>query len=63
MKIRQVVLVEPEPESLKGHSNSISPAVSSTAERWRTLSRDPLFMALLVWVFLFLLAAAVNVLP
>jgi hypothetical protein len=60
MKIRQIILVEPEPGSLKGIPGSISQAVSAATKRWRGLKNDPLFVVLLVWAFLFLLAAIVN---
>ncbi len=36
-------------------------AVPTIAERWRNIRNEPMFLMLLVWAFLFLLAAFVNV--
>ena len=43
----------------KERSHFISPTVSTILTRWNRLRKDPLFVMLSVWAFLFLLAAVI----
>ena len=51
--------VESEREHQIERSLFISPAVSHTIARWSRLRKDPLFVVLFIWAFLFLLAAVI----
>ncbi len=56
-----IASVESTRESLKSKTNFISQTVSATTARWRRLRNEPLFLILLVWAFLFLIAGLINV--
>lgn len=52
-------IVESERKHQPERSHFISPAIASTSARWDRLRKDPLFVLLFVWAFLFLLAAVI----
>lgn len=59
MRMSYLGTVESERPSQPAQSHFISPAIVSTIARWERLRKDPLFVVLCVWAFLFLLAAII----